>query len=108
MSQTGYVLTYADCPKYWHSKLQIEIALSTTEAECTVLSQALCEVIPLMALMEELNNVFPLYIPKPNIMCTVHEDNQPCIRMSFAQKFTPQTKHIALKYHHFRSFVKSI
>ena len=32
-SRTGFVITYAGCPITWASKLQTEIALSTTEAE---------------------------------------------------------------------------
>jgi hypothetical protein len=32
-SRTGYVITHAGCPVVWHSKLQTEIALSSTEAE---------------------------------------------------------------------------
>ena len=32
-SQTGYVILYAGCPIIWCSKLQTQIALSTTEAE---------------------------------------------------------------------------
>ncbi|KAL7575492.1 hypothetical protein ACA910_020078 [Epithemia clementina (nom. ined.)] len=31
-SQTGYIVFYAGCPLFWQSKLQTEIALSTTEA----------------------------------------------------------------------------
>jgi len=40
-SRSGYLLTYAACPLLWASKLQTEIALSTTEAECISLSTAL-------------------------------------------------------------------
>ncbi len=32
-SCTGYVICYAGCPMFWQSKLQMEIALSTAEAE---------------------------------------------------------------------------
>ena len=56
--------------------------------------------------MEEINEVFPLHIDKPNFVCKVHEDNQSCIKMATGTKFSPRTKHIALKYHHFRSHVK--
>jgi hypothetical protein len=31
-SKTGYVIMYAGCPIIWVSKLQTEVALSTTEA----------------------------------------------------------------------------
>jgi hypothetical protein len=33
LSRTGFVICYANCPLVWCSKLQTEIALSTTEAE---------------------------------------------------------------------------
>ena len=105
MSRTGYVLFYAGCPIYWVSKLQTEIALSTAESEYIALSSALREVIPLMRLMEEINEIYPLYIDKPNFLCKVFEDNQSCIKMAVAPKFTPRTKHIALKYHHFKAHV---
>ena len=41
LSRTGFMIMYANCPLYWQSKLQSEIALSTTEAEYIALSQAL-------------------------------------------------------------------
>ena len=107
MSRTGFVIMYANCPVYWKSSLQTEIALSTAEAEYIALSQALREVIPLMTLFEEINQTFPMLIQSPNFVCKVHEDNQSCIRMAMSEKFTPRTKHIALKYHHFRSFLKA-
>jgi hypothetical protein len=37
-SRTGYVITSASCLVLWSSKLQTEIALSTTEAEYIALS----------------------------------------------------------------------
>ena len=55
-SQTGYALMYANCPLIWASKIQTEIALSSTKAEYIALSQALREIIPLMALMKEVRN----------------------------------------------------
>ena len=107
MSRTGFVIKYAGCPVYWLSKLQTEIALSTTEAEYIALSQAMRDVIPLMALLAEINIIIKLHIPKPEIHCKVFEDNRSCISVATAPKFTPRTKHISLKYHHFTSFVKS-
>ena len=38
LSQTGYVIMYANCPILWSSKMQSIIALSTTEAEYIALS----------------------------------------------------------------------
>ena len=40
-SRTGFVIKYANCPIFWSSKLQTEIALSTAEAEYIALSSAL-------------------------------------------------------------------
>ena len=105
MSRTGYVIMYAGCPVHWCSKLQTEIALSTTEAEYIALSQSLREVIPLIQLLKEINEVFPIHLPTPKIRCKVYEDNNSCISLATKQKFSPRTKHIALKYHHFRSHV---
>ena len=51
LSQTGYVIMYANCPIYWVSRLQTEIALSTAEAKYIALLQALCDVIPLITLL---------------------------------------------------------
>ena len=98
---------YAGCPVHWCSKLQTEIALSTTEAEYIALSQSLREVIPLIELLKEINEVFPIYLPTPKIKCKVYEDNESCISLATKQKFSPRTKHIALKYHHFRAHVNN-
>ena len=57
-------------------------------------------------MMQEIHGVFPLHVGKPDFICTVHEDNQSCIKMATGSKFSPRIKHIALKYHHFRSHVK--
>ncbi len=50
--------------------------------------------------MKELHTIFPVHINKLDFFCKVHEDNQSTIRMATSDEFTPQTKHIALKYHH--------
>ena len=80
--QTRMVLMYANCPIFWFSRLQTEIALSTAETKYIVLSAALRVVVPCMTMMEEINGVFPLHIDNPNFVCKVHEDNQSCIKMA--------------------------
>ncbi len=107
MSRTGFVITYANWPIYWASCLQTEIALSTAKAEYIAMSSALGKVIPLMTHMKELHTIFWVHINKPNSFCKVHEDNQSTIRVAKSEKFTPRTKHTALKYHHFCSHVKN-
>ena len=101
------VIMYANCPIFWQRSFQPEIDLSTAEAECIVLSSALRQALPLMTMMEEINVIIPLHLSKPNFVCKVHEDNQSCIKMATGTKFLPRTKHTALKYHYFRSHVKS-
>jgi hypothetical protein len=71
MSCTSFVITYANCPIYWTSHLQTEIALSTAKAEYIAMSSVLCKVIPLMTLMKELHTIFPVHINKPNFLCKV-------------------------------------
>mmetsp|Transcript_7788 Transcript_7788/g.16658 ORF Transcript_7788/g.16658 Transcript_7788/m.16658 type:complete len:228 (+) Transcript_7788:167-850(+) len=105
LSRTGFVIMYAGCPIFWSSKLQTEIALSTTEAEYIALLSAMREVLPFLNMMKEIHDVFPLQETKPNFFCRVWEDNRSCINVAENPKFTPRTKHIALKYHHFRRFV---
>ena len=116
-SRTGFVIYYAGCPVYWQSKLQTEIALSTAEAKYIAMSQALRETIPLATLMREMNEICPLCLlremneicplclPQPKFIIKVREDNQSCIAIAENPKFTPRTKHIAIKYHHFRKHV---
>ena len=58
LSRTGFVIMYAGCPITWCSKLQTEIALSTTESEYSALSQAMRETIPFMNLMVEVGSIF--------------------------------------------------
>ena len=63
------------------------------------------EVISFMGLMQEISGLFGTVLRKPVFKCTVWEDNNSCITVATSPKFTPRTKHIAIKYHHFRSFV---
>ena len=105
-SRTGYVIYFGGCPIIWHSKLQSEISLSTTEAEYIALSQSMRDTIPLMVLIKELAEVLPTITEKAKVHCTVFEDNNSCIELVKCPRMRPRTKHIGLKYHHFRSNVK--
>jgi hypothetical protein len=53
-SQSGWIIFYAGCPVSWASKLQSQVALSTTEAEYIAMSQALCDIIPIMGQLQEM------------------------------------------------------
>jgi hypothetical protein len=106
LSQTGYTILLFGCPIIWVSKLQTEITLSTTEAEYVALSQGMRDVIPFMNIVEEISKNSPFSIPKPIIKSTLFEDNNGALELAKPPKYRPRTKHIALKYHHFRDHVK--
>jgi hypothetical protein len=106
-SCTGYVITFASCPVLWSSKLQTEVALSTTEAEYITLSQATRDLIPMRGLLHELSAATKLIVGSTVEHSTVFEDNKGCVELATAPKMRPRTRHIALKYHHFRSHVEN-
>ena len=107
-SRSGYFITYAGCPLLWASKLQTEIALSTTEAEYMSLSQALREVIPLMDLAQEVKDLgIGTGSEIPKIYCRAFEDNSGALEMAKTHKMRPRTKHINVKFHHFREYVRA-
>ena len=106
-SRMGYLITYGGCPMHWASKMQTEIALSSTEAEYIALSQAMREVIPIMWLLKEARDMgVPVMNEKPKVMCKVFEDNAGAIEIANVPKMRPRTKHLNIKYHHFREEVK--
>jgi hypothetical protein len=46
-SRTGFIITLADCPVVWQSKLQTEMTLSMTEAKIMALSACCRELFPI-------------------------------------------------------------
>jgi hypothetical protein len=75
-SRSGWIIFYAGCPVSWASKLQFQVAMSTTEAEYIAMSQALCDVIPIMGLLQEMKEQdFKVLCTEPYVYCKVLEDN---------------------------------
>jgi hypothetical protein len=105
LSRTGYTLLYMGCPVLFVSKMQTEIALSTTEAEYIALSQAMRDLIPFSNMAKELGNHYHELTGNPKILCRLFEDNNGALLLAKEHRYRPRTKHIALKYHHFRAFV---
>ena len=105
-SRTGYVIRLFGCPIIWVSKLQTEITLSTTESEYVALSQAMRDVIPLLEVLNHIQKAITVDIERPVVRCTVFEDNQGALELAIAPKMRPRTRHIAVKYHHFREHVE--
>jgi hypothetical protein len=105
-SRTGYVIRFAGCPLIWVSRLQTETALSTTESEYMSLSDALRETINMMRLLEELKSHKLVDINSiPTVRCKLFGDNSGAVEMARVPKMRPRTKHINVKYHHFRRCV---
>ncbi len=76
-SRSGWIIFYAGCPISWASKLQSQVAFSTTEAEYIAMSQSLCDVIPVMSLLEEMRERdFQVICTKPHMYCKVFKTTQ--------------------------------
>ena len=105
-SRHGYFIMYKDCPIMWKSQLQGEIALSSTESEYIGISHGLRDVIPIMETLKEMkNHGVPIGRTKSTVQCRVFEDNSGAIEMAKVHKYRPRTKHVNVKYHHFRDYV---
>jgi len=106
-SRSGYVILYAGCPIAWASKLQTIIALSSCEAEYVSLSESLRNTIPLMDLIKEFKeHGFSVTSTEPKVFCKAFEDNSGALELARLPKMRPRTKHINIKYHHFREHVR--
>ena len=90
----------------WKSQLQSEIALSSTESEYMGISYSLRDAIPIMSILEEMkSHGFPITETKGKVRCKVFEDNSGALEMARVHKYRPRTKHLNVKYHHFRDHV---
>jgi hypothetical protein len=121
LSRTGFVVTFCRCPISWSSKLQFEIALSTTESEYIALSSATRELLPLRRILQDIVSHTFIKLPStPNASIStstfesiihpskVYEDNSACIVLATTESnFKPRTKHISLKYHRFHDHLRS-
>ncbi len=75
-SQKVWIIVYAACPIIWASKLQLLLALSTTEAEYIAMSMAPGDGIPIMELLQEFKHCkFKVICKDPHVYCKVFEEN---------------------------------
>ena len=87
--------------------MQTKVALSPTEAEYIMCSTALRDVIPLMNLTNKVCQRYNDEIQsQPTVWCKVFEDNSCALELAMTPKMRPRTKHINVKFHHFRDYVK--
>ena len=106
-SRYGFIIMFAGVPIFHASQLMSLIALSSTEAEYIGLSEAIREAMPLIDLIEEMKSR-GFNMPKARTIakCRVFEDNSGAIEVANEDKYRPRTKHINVRYHHFRSLVQ--
>ena len=77
------------------------------EAEYVVaLSQAMRDLIPFLDFAHEIDEVYDQSTAAPTLHCTVFEDNNGALELANTPRYRPRTKHIGIKYHHFRDHVK--
>ena len=102
-SRTGFVVFVGNCPVIWQSKLQVETALSTTEAEVVALSQSMRELLWLRRLIVDIASTLGTTVQKDiEIKSKVFEDNNGAIALAHKSGGSSRTKHIHTKYWFFK------
>jgi len=98
-SRTGFIITFAECPVLWQSKLQTETALSTMEAEIIALSACCRELFPIIDMVSSVTNSVNLPIGKTTMNVSIHEDNSGALVLckTLPPQFTPRSKYCAIK-----------
>ena len=90
-STTGYMFIVGGTTASWVSKLQSVVALSMTETEYVVATQASKEMIGLQRFLDELG--------EKQELGRLYSDNRIAIQLATNSTFHSKTKHIQLKYH---------
>ena len=104
LSRSGWAIFYEHCWILWASKLQSQVAQSSTKAKCISPSTALQDVIPFMEHSFELNeNDFDVLQDSPYVFSYAFEDNSNALVLTSIPKMWPCTKHINIGYHFFES-----
>ncbi|GJR40446.1 retrotransposon protein, putative, ty1-copia subclass [Tanacetum coccineum] len=99
ISRSYYRFLVQGCVVSWKATLQHVVALSTTEAEYMVLTEAAKEAIWLKGLLEELG----VELNTVAVNC----DNQGVIHLSRNHVFHERTKHINVRYHFIREVLEA-
>jgi hypothetical protein len=101
---TGYIIMAFGCPIIWKSRLQMEIALTTMEAEYVALSTSCKDLFPIVSVVQELAGSVGLRVNDVAKMhIRIHEDNVGALTLAKLEpaRMTPRLKHYAIKYHWF-------
>jgi len=70
------------------------------------LSQSMRDLIPLRQILMDVAKVFGMKCDPCNSYMTTFEDNKGAIELAKEPKYRPRTKHISIKWHHFREHIK--
>ena len=106
-SRTGFVVMYGCCPVVWGSRLQREVALSSTESEYNAVSESMRDVLYLMQLVKDMTQIgLVMTNAPPTVRCKIYEDNSGALEMVRLPKMRPRTRHMAVRLHHFREYVR--
>jgi len=99
-STTGFIIFMGSAPITWYSKFQhpAAISISTTESECYNLNEYALKCMWIRNFLNELGikvNCIIIYI-----------DNKAAIYDNESETINPKSRHIDLKYHKIREFIK--
>jgi hypothetical protein len=92
-SQTGFIITFADRPVFWQSKLQTETAILTMEAKIIALSACCRELFPIMDMVSSVTKSVKLPIGKTTMNVSIHEVNSGALvlaKNSASTVYTPK------------------
>jgi len=98
-SASGYVFKQAGAAITWRSTKQELVAQSSMEAEYIALAEAVKEAIWIRKLQQEC-------LPNANHQIVISEDNQSAIKLAQNPIHTNRSKHINVRYHATRDYVK--
>jgi hypothetical protein len=103
-SRTRFIITFAECPVFWQSKLQTETALSMMEAKIIALSACCRELFPIIDMVCSLAVATNLPIGNRTMNVSIHEDNLGALVLAktLPPQFTPRSKYYAIKTIWFR------
>ena len=95
---TGFVVTFANFPLLWVSKLQTYIYLSTLHSEYVAFYHSVIALLPLKILIKEVIDNFGIEreILKFVSSSTIYEENNGAMVMATSPRMTPTPKHIAV------------
>ena len=88
-SRSGHIILLCNAAIYWSSKLQDTIALSSTAAELTSISDLCRRLVWIAALMRHLTF--------PQRLVAIYEDNKPAIAVAYRENLSIRVRHMRIR-----------